>query len=507
MTEQKRQVGTEEIQSVAYSDRRCINRRETIGYILYDASNNFNLNGQKETFVDSILGISFNLQSLFNTFGGAWDVVNDIIIGAIVDKTRTRWGKFRPYLLLIGLPLALFSAVYWLLPVVFEGSSSSYIPKFIAYAFFEIIMETSNTFRDVSKTGLISTITPYPVERSRLIAVTTYFCGWFSGLPSQIVEVLFDLVTNQIVTSVKYSSAELVKRAYVFMGPSTVLVAGFVALWFVKITRERVPQTEVAPSVRQSLKAVTSNKPVLIYILSEALAGFGTGISTNNYYKWVLFFGTMETVAGIPSAFVQPVGFAKVGKFQRKYSTKTLYMVSSCFAKSMYIPVFFYGMLGGKKNRFFTRVGPMMFITAVWEIIFATFYGVKSVTAVEIKNECMDYCEWKYGFRSEAMISVSKSVIQKIPSRLNGVIQPQIKKWIGYDAARYPKGQHQEYRTKFWIFTMATLFPAAICLISIIPMFFYDIDKKTREQMYYELITGRAEKSEEYDNKIEKNEP
>jgi len=479
-------------ESTVYSNRRCISTKEKVGYIVYDTFQSFNLNGQKETFVDSILGISFNFQSINNVIGGIWDVTNDILIAALVDNTRTRWGKFRPYLFAVALPLALMSAVYWVLPVIFAGRDSEYIPKFIAYLFFEVFMETCNTFKEVCRSGLISTITPYPLERSKLIALTGYFSGWFSDLPSQVVEVLFDLVTNGFVKSATKTSTELLTKVYVIMGPSTVLVSGLVAFWFVFITRERVQQSIDRPSVMTGMKQVLSNKPTLLYILSESLSSFGTGISTNKYYKWVLFFGTMETVSGIPSAFVKPFSFAAAPRLLTRYSMKSLYILSHAFAKAMYIPVFLIGMIGKKYDRVFQHIPPMMVVTAIWEIIFASFYGIKSVTTTEMRNECMDYCEWKYGYRSEATITAAKSVIQKIPSRINAIIDPQIKKGIGYDPNLYPAGKDQKYSTQFWIFAMATIFPAVISVLSMIPLCFYSIDKKTREQMYDELKERRA---------------
>lgn len=476
----------------AYTNRKTISFKEKIGYIVYDSSQSFNLNSQKETFVDSILGINFNLQSLNNLLGGIWDIVNDILIGTLVDRTRTRWGKFRPYLFAVALPLAIASAVYWLLPVVFAGKGSDYIPKFIAYMFFEVLMETAGTFKEVCRSGLISTITPYPVERGKLIAMTTYFTGWFSGLPGQIVEVLFDLVTNNLVKSATRTSTELLTRVYVIMGPSTVLISGFAAFWFVFNTRERVQQSIDIPSVKEGIRQVLSNRPTFIYILSEALGSFGTGISTNKYYKWVLFFGTMETVAGIPSAIVAPFSFVAAPKLLVKYPMKYVYMISHVFAKAMYIPVFLVGMIGKKNDRVFMHIPPMMVVTAVWEIIYAAFGGIRSVSKTEMRNECMDYCEWLYGYRSEATITAAKSVIQKIPSRLNSIVEPQIKKMIDYNPDLYPAGLKQKHETQAWIFAMATVFPAIITIISVLPVFFYNIDMKTKETMYTELTERRA---------------
>ena len=77
-------------------DRRVISRKQTIGYMLFDGSKGFNIDGHKDLFTDSILKISFDYQSVNSVIGGIWDVVDDFIVSFIIEKTRTRWGKFIP---------------------------------------------------------------------------------------------------------------------------------------------------------------------------------------------------------------------------------------------------------------------------------------------------------------------------------------------------------------------------------------------------------------------------
>ena len=69
-------------------DRRAISRKETIGYMLFDGSAGFNIDQQKELYVDSFLKIDLNKQALFNVFAGFWDVADDLIIGGVIDMKR-----------------------------------------------------------------------------------------------------------------------------------------------------------------------------------------------------------------------------------------------------------------------------------------------------------------------------------------------------------------------------------------------------------------------------------
>lgn len=492
---------TRALRQMTTVDRRVVSRRETIGYMLFDGSAGFNIDSQKELFVDSILKIHLNKQSLYNVFAGVWDVVDDIIIGGVIEKTRTRWGKFVPYFFFTGLPYAVFVSLFWLLPAFFSETHVNdfdYVPKFIAYIALELLMETVANFKAVATSGYLSTITPYPSDRRRLLAITKYCNLFYAGLPNTIIEFMLDFITHGLIKSPDSGSHGLIRRVLMSFGPATGIAAGLVVLWYSRIAKERVHQSIEIPRIRDSLRIVFTNKPVLMYMISNALGSFNTGIYTNNYYRWVLFQTTFETFAGIPSVFFQPLGFAKYNNLAAKHSTKSLYMLSQTAPKLCYIPVFLYGMLFKTRdgNRFFQNRLPMYPITALWEIVFASFQGIGSISSDEIRNECNDYIEWKTGCRNEATLSVASTILCKIPLRLNNVLTPKLKLWIGYDPTAYTEVRPQTEHAQKWIFAMSTLIPACLSMLSILPMFAYKIDKTTRDKMYAELNERRSAAAE-----------
>ena len=479
-------------------DRRVLSRRQTIGYMFLDGSRSFNIDGHKDLFNDSILKISLKLQSGYNVFAGIWDIVDDFIVSAIMEKTRTRWGKFVPYIFVGGLPFALIATLYWLLPAFFSPehiNDFNYIPKFLVYALLDMTFEFLSNIRSVSIEGYLSTITPYPSDRRRLLAVSSYFSIIYSRLPDIVVEFMLDFIKNGIVSSAKNRTTDqMIRRSLMIVGPTTAILAGLVFTWYATIAKERVHQKIERPRIRDSLRVVLSNRPVLIYMISNALGSFGTGMSTNDYYRQVLNWTTFETFAGIPSFFFQPIGFANYNRLASRFSTRTLFMVGQTFAKSFYIPLFFYGIgFKDKQGRhFFQNRWAMLPVTAVWEILYATMWGVRSISINEMRNECNDYLEWKCGYRSEATLSAASAFITKIPARINGILQPKYKQWVDYDQTAYTEGRQQPERAQKWIFAMATLIPAIIVLTSMIPMFWFNIDKTTRDKMYRELNERRV---------------
>lgn len=477
-------------------DRRVISRKETIAYILFNSARGFNIDGHKDLFTDSILHIGFNLQSLNNTIGSVWDIVDDFLVAFCVEKTRTRWGKFVPYIFLGGLPFALLTALWWMIPSFFSAeqlANPDYVPKFIFSMVLGLIMELVGNFRDVAIGGFKSTITPYASDRRRLLAISSYVDIIASRLPDLVIEFTLDFIKNGLVKISSGGPEAMIKKSLMIMGPATSLVGGIFIAWYSTIAKERVHQKVEVPRVLDSLKIVFSNRPILMYMLSNALGSFGTGLSTNDYYRQVLNMTTFETIAGIPSFFFQPIGFSKYNSMASKYSTRSLYMISQVFAKTFYIPLWFYGRFLKTKNgkMFFQGRIPMLPVTAIWECIYASWWGIKSISLTEISNECNDYIEWVCGYRNEATLSVASTFICKIPGRINGILQPQLRKWIEYDQTAYTEGREQPILAQKWIFAMSTLIPAILVLSSMIPMFWYNIDKEKRDRMYRELNERR----------------
>ena len=483
-------IENEEIQAsqegYACQNRRYVGAKETISYVIYDMTQSFNINHYQGRYVTNILQISFDLQSLTQALNGIWDIVNDIFTGAIVDKTRTRWGKFKPYLLFLAIPCTMLSVLYWLLPLFFQGTGANHFGKFAAYFLLTFVLEGVGTFTGIAKLGIQATITPHPVDRTRLLTIANFVSGAFGEkLPEQIMTILLDLIGNGVL-KIGYTGL------FVGMGAFTVGVAGLGALWFFVICKERVMQSVEKPSVMQGIKSIINNKPLLLVTLSEMLQGFAVSGGQSDYLIDVLNFASLYFFTGIPGTIIHPFGYALVPWFRRHFSSRTLYIFASYIGNILKIPVFLFGCIGGKKNGLYKKVIPMGIALTLWESVFMLFYGVRKVIPSEMFNECMDYCEWKNGYRSEAMTSVAKNLASKLTNIISNVITAQIKKLIGYDLTAYTRGTAQSDKTKFGLFAMFTIVPFITSSLGIIPILFYDLNGKKRDRMYEELLARRA---------------
>jgi len=133
----------------------------------------------------------------------------------------------------------------------------------------------------------------------------------------------------------------------------------------------------------------------------------------------------------------------------------------------------------------------MLIVMSIYELVWTLFYGARSVIGTEMFNEAMDYCEWKNGYRTEAMTSVAKDIAQKVSAKFSSLISTGLKKLVKYDQTAYISGREQTDSVKFYMFAMFTIVPAITGSLGIFPMLFYDLNNDKKEKMYAELLARR----------------
>ena len=460
------------------NSRRYVGSKETIAYVVYDISQSFNINKYQDVFITDIVQIGLSFQTLVTFVIGIWDVINDVFLAAIVDRTRTRLGKFRPWLLVAAGPGFLLSLVYWLLPVLFAGTSPYHAGKLAFYMIFQLINNLNGSLNAISRTGMLSTITPNVIERTRLITQASLFSGFIEKAPEILMGLLIDLVNHGAIKIP-------MKSLYVTAGVFTSAVVSAMGLFFVFSTKERVLQRTEKPSILQGFKSIFNNKPLLILTLTEFLSAFGLNTGLNYYYINVLGFASMSTVVGIPGAFVSPASYAFVTKAREKFSTRTLWIASSHISDVLMLGVFAVGSI----NKNYKKLAVMIPAFMLRETIWMFFWGIKSVIPEEMRNEAIDYGEWKNGYRTEGMTGVAKNLAQKLVGTLGGTIKSAIFASIGYkEGAGFG---NQSAKTEYLLFMMSTLLPTVTGIFGLIPKFFYDLSGEKRERMYRELTERR----------------
>lgn len=479
--ENNRENTAESTKINVYENFNYVGVKESAAYVLNDVSNTFNINSFKERYIWDVVKVDFTVSAVVNIITGAWDTINDILLGSLVDNTRTRIGKFRPYLLGLQIPLTLLGAVYWMIPLFFPSSSAVHIPKLIFYFAFSVIQETATTAVDLAKGGYMSTTTPNPDERVRLITLAELLSGYLGeDLPRYIFGALYDLIVNEKI-GMKLSTA------FVTFGAGCSVISSALTLYYFFQSRERVPQSIERPDIREGLKAIFTNYPVLLMCLSDFLGGFAVSTSESNYFIDVFGSYSLITVANIPSALNGSISYAFIPFLRRRFSSKALWVGADIYGDILSFGFFMFGML----NKNYTKMIPMVVAVGVREWFNKWAFGVNKVINNDLWNEAMDYCEWKNGYRMEATTSVAKSLVLKIQSSLMTSVRSIILKKIGY--VQGIKIGTQSDRTKFWLFALCSVVPTVSGALGIVPKFLWPLTREKRNTMYKQLALRRNE--------------
>jgi len=470
-----------------------------VGFIMFDVAARIPVRTNQE-WTDRILNIDKGVQALTGPIATAWDIVNDLFVAAWVDKTRTRFGKFRPWLVfypLYGLPMVLLT---YALPYVFWGTDSMYMPKIILSLLLGMFNELTGTMSDICRTGVVANITPDPQERLSLITKANFF-GFGQKLPGQIFTLLRDIISrNRSLPQLVIN--QQMRRLFTVFGIVTISISGALSLYCVLVNKERVFGSdairEKPPSIREQVIALRSNRPLLMLMLAEVLDGFNINGQMGTYVDSILNFGNFGFVSGIPGSLPSYLSYAYITKLRAKFSTKTLWIAGDYIDKPIILAIYFFGMIKVKNpakrargvTYMFMDLIPMILAFSVQNTVAMTLYGCKRVIPAELRNECIDYGEWKSGFRSEGMTGVLRNIPKKISGVFGNSLTSGILKYMGFQTGlNYTR---QDLRASKGVFAMATIVPVLTGCIVLIPKLLFNISRKDREIMYVELAQRRA---------------
>lgn len=465
--------------AAAQKDRRYVGTKETVAYILYDIAQSFNISKYNDIFVTDIIKIGLKFQTVVSFIVGIWDMINDLFLAAIVDKTRTRWGKFKPWLIIYAIPGVCLSLLFWMMPLFFGNRGMYDVTKLVAYLILQLVSNLAGSLSSIARTGMLATITPNVIDRTRLITEANLLSGFVEKAPEILMGLFIDLVNHGKI-KIKMTSL------YVSGGMLTSIVSGLFALFFAFIAKERVNQTVEKPSIKASFKSVITNKPLLLITLSEFLGAFSIGSGVNYYYINVLGLATMSTIVGIPGAIVSPISYSYVPWARSKFSTKTLWIFGSHISDFLMVGVFAIGSI----NKNYKKLSAMIPAFMIRETIWMFFWGIRSVIPEEMRNEAIDYGEWKNGYRNEGLTGVAKGLPRKLINTFGNSIKTVILEKAGYVEGAGFGGQAE--KTEYSLFWMCTILPVITSILSIVPKLFYDLNGEKRDRMYAELFERRA---------------
>jgi len=472
-------------QKVQFHDRRYIGVKETAAYCIFDSSKSINIGAYSGRFNLDLVKIDFRWGAVAGVISGIWDIINDTFAGVLVDRTKTRWGKFKPYLLAFAVPGTVFGILGWLTPYFFDRNPKNF-KKLIYSMTLGMTGELMNTFRGFAETGFISSISPNPHDRVLLFTIAEVISGLWESFPSMFMGLLIDLINhNKISMSMQ--------GAYLSMGTFCAVYGGAAALFYFSVAKERIAQSIEKPSVRDGIKTILNNRPMLLMMLSDFMNIFKFDTGTQNYFADVLGTVSIQNIIILPGAPLSMLSYTYLPWAQKRFSTKSLWIFGDMQKDVANLFIFLVGSIGGRGTKgLYRNVWVIGAAYMLKDIVYKSTLSVYKIIPKMIMTEALDYCEWKNGYRTEGTTLAAKGLVQKIAGVMIGPLRNLIMIKIGY-SLQAGFGQQTD-RTKYLLFLGCTLLPSITGLLSNVPKFFYRGSLETRERMYEELAHMRAVK-------------
>lgn len=404
-------------------------------------------------FYTDVFGIAPAALGTMLLFTRTWDWINDPIMGAIADRTRSKMGKFRPWLLWMIFPYMVFGVLTF---TTFDLSSTGKL----VYAYFTYTMLMMvYTAINVPYGALMGVMTANSAERTMLASFR--FVGANAGVFAVTLMLPFLVKTiGQGNDQIGYSGAVAVLAC----------LAG--ALFFVtfKTSSERVYQPErKQQSFVREMKQLAHNGPWLVVITLSILTVLGQAIratSTLHFFKYVAgheSWGTTlllyNSVAAVVAVLLSRWICTVIGCKKRAYIILNL-IFAALLVWFYFIPVDSFGLMLFNQLLLAFAAAPMM----------PLFWSMIADTA--------DYGMVKFGHRSTGIIFSAGTASQKIGWTVGPAIAMYILGWVGYVAntSQTPDVQHT-------LHLLMSVIPAVFAILTAIVTAFYQIDNRMEKEL------------------------
>ena len=409
-------------------------------------------------FYTDVVGISGSLAGLIYFIGMAWDAATDPFMGYMAERTRTKWGVYRPYLLFGNIPLALsFVLLFWVPPL--EGSS-----LFFFLLFANLLYRTCFTLVSVPFSSLTPRITSDSQERTNLTG--------FRMLGAQTGTNLMALLAFPIIFWV---GGEDESMGFIVLAS----IAGITALLIHSITFITVKEPDndqgierVGGSLADAARAIGKNKPFWLVFSATLIVGITTIFFGNNliyYTKYALDLhehqGTILFTSGIVAFLSIPIWWI----ISNRLGKKITWLISSTITLSSLILFYFYDI---------KTLNELLFLVAF--IGFGS--GAGGILFWSMLPDTIEYGEVLTGVRSESSLYGFMTFAQKGSIAIAVLILGWVLDAIGYQA-----NQAMSLTTIDNMKIIMTLIPILGISCSLIIIYFYPIDSKMHKDLLRQL--------------------
>ena len=437
--------------------------KEKLGYGLGDTASHFvwdMVGFWILIFYTDTFGITAAAAGTIMLIARAWDMISDPVMGIIADRTQTRWGKFRPYILWMALPYGILAVLTFSTPNI--GETGKVIYAAVTY----LSLMTVFTAINLPYSSLGAVMTGDSMERAGLNSYRFVFA--FVG---QLI------VSGTALTLANYFGKGDQAKGYQITLGLFAIVSFILFMITFSTTKERVhPPKAQKASLKEDFKGLLKNRPWLILffvgIISFIMFAM-QNLSVAYYFKYYIgkeegvqlfnVIGTVALIVTIPLS--RPLA--------KRFGKRTVFLFSSLFSGIFFILLYLPGVNDMKLIYLFNILAKMCYAPAVpllWTMLADT----------------ADYAEWKSGRRATGLVFSAATFAQKAGWGIGGALAG----WL-LAIFKFTPNVEQTAEAINGIKLMISVFPGILYMSCSILLFFYSIDQKTCQLMEKELKERR----------------
>lgn len=493
-------------------------------------------------YMTDVLKLSMGLVSIVLLGTKAWDAINDPIMGQIVEKTRTKWGKCRPYLLWIPIPLAITTALLFL-PVNFpeswniitkDGTNLGNAGNFIYMLIMYMVYITAFTAIEIPRNSLNPLVFPQKDHRVKAVSISNTIGSLGTVLPSVLIWTMAGLLGNGMKdkTDMGYFYSALI---------FAVFGAGLIVISFFGM-KEKVYIPPKKEKASKNVKIILKDKRIIMLLLAAFFNGIiNIGALFLSYFaRWncigilpmdkinnfifelvgknpnIDAVAILPTILSVMSGISYMVSMMIVPTCLKKMSKKTLWIWMSFIGAAANIIIYVIGVYVIPYNTI-----PGFIIYAILRFFTNFPVGMSLVLLVSIIADVTDSIEMEKGERLEATVYSFKGLLYKFSVALFNVVVLQVIDMLGYNAEKMEVLSQNvtkplitstiqasiidgvNYTTLLnGIFFMLTAFGAIGLILQAIPMMFFKFDENAFEE---KLTAYRKERELKQEQEFEQN--
>jgi GPH family glycoside/pentoside/hexuronide:cation symporter len=466
-----------------------ISLKEKIGYGLGDAASSmfWKIFGMYALFFyTDVMGITAAAAGTMFLIARVWDSFFDLFVGVMADRTKTKWGRYRPYLLWFAIPFAAMGAITFFVPEL--GNTGKLVYEYITYSLMMIVYSLIN----VPYASLLGVMSADSQERNILSSYRMSFAFIGSFVTFMFLQPLVDGYAKIFDKSAALAKVDAtistVPIGWTLAVASIGVLCTILFFFCFKWTKERVESAskEENASVKEDLKSLFQNTPWWILVATGLAAllfnAVRDGVAiyyfrdyVQGHYKMPGTGWDFTTIYFLVGQAANLVGVVMAPVLSQRYGKKRTYMIAMLLA-AVFSTLFFFVP---------NNIGWILFM----QTIISVCAGYVLPLLWSMFSDIVDYHELKTNRRSSGLIFSSSSMSQKLGWALGSAITG----WILFLFHYNPELPKQAMETIFGERLMISLLPAVCCVIAFIGMSFYPLNEKRVKEIATELQRRRIQ--------------